>query len=68
MKNYIRSTVKKHYKGDVGTTEENLHKWTCQVFDTDKDYKQIAYIIGDTWKEVDEKFEEMRKESIKEVK
>lgn len=57
MGKYIRSIIKKHYKGDVGTTEENLHKWTCQVFD--KEQNMVAYIIGDTWEEVSKKFEEM---------
>lgn len=60
MRNFTRSTIKKHYKEDAYTTPENLHKYTCQVFDEHQN--QVAYIIGNTWEEVNNKFKQLCEE------
>lgn len=53
---YTRSEIKKHWKGDFGTTQENLGKYSCQVFDNNNNY--VDYITRDTREEVKQILEE----------
>lgn len=69
---YSRTEIKHYLKDDPYTTPELLNKWACQVFihPLDPEYAQriengqsdfITLLIGNSWEEVNNKFNEMNK-------
>ena len=70
MEKYVRSSIIHYTKDNVYTTEEILNKYACQVFISclHPEYLKkvqngednfVCLIIGNTWEEVNNKFNEM---------
>ena len=70
---YTRTEIKHYNQYSFCVTEEILNKWVCQVFinclhpeytklinNNEDDF--VCILIGDTWQEVNDKFNKMNEE------
>lgn len=73
MNKYTRTEIKHYTKDDVYVSEEYLNKWVCQVNINclhpeylkrlkNDESETVCVIIGDSWEEVNNKFQEMNKD------
>ena len=75
MDKYTRTEIKHYNKDDVFVLPEYINKWVCQVNINclhpeylrrleNNECTTICVIIGDSWEEVNNKFNEMNTERI----